>query len=99
MIAKEGIPMKIAVAGASGTVGRHAADSVRRRGHDLVPISRSDGVDVITAAGLPDALDGVDVVIDACNSPTIEEQPASEFFSTVADNLQRVGSEHGVDRV
>jgi uncharacterized protein YbjT (DUF2867 family) len=91
--------MKVAAAGANGTVGRHAADAVRRRGHDLVPISRSDGVDLITAAGLPAPLDGVDVVIGACNSPTIEEQSAREFFTTVAGNLQHVGSDRGVNRV
>lgn len=91
--------MRIAVAGASGTVGRHVADAVRRRGHDLLALSRSDGVDLTTEAGLPQALDGVDVVIDVCNASTIEEEPAREFFTTVAGNLQRVGAERGVGRI
>lgn len=91
--------MRIAVAGASGTVGRHVADAVRRRGHDVLALSRSDGVDLTGAAGLSDALGGVDVVIDVANASTIEEEPATEFFTTVAGNLQRAGAERGVRRI
>ena len=32
---------KIAVAGATGTVGQHAADVLAERGHQVVPMSRS----------------------------------------------------------
>ena len=58
-------PRKIAVAGATGRVGRHTVDVLRERGHDVVPMSRSQGVDVITGDGLAAALAGVDCVIDA----------------------------------
>jgi uncharacterized protein YbjT (DUF2867 family) len=50
--------MKIAVAGATGRVGRHTADALREQGHDVVPIARSTGVDVITGEGLDDAVPG-----------------------------------------
>ena len=43
---------RIAVAGATGRVGRHVVDVLRGGGHDVVPISRSNGVDVITGDGL-----------------------------------------------
>jgi putative NADH-flavin reductase len=56
---------KVAVAGATGRVGHHAVDVLERAGHEVVPISRSSGVDVITGEGLPDALAGVDCIIDA----------------------------------
>jgi len=46
---------KIAVAGASGRVGRHIVDVVEAQGHDVVSISRSGQVDVITGEGLADA--------------------------------------------
>ena len=37
---------RIAVAGATGRVGRHVVDVLEEQGHDVVPISRSAGVDV-----------------------------------------------------
>ena len=39
---------KIAVAGATGRLGHHVVDVLRAQGHDVVPISRSSEVDVIT---------------------------------------------------
>ena len=44
--------MKIAVAGATGRVGRHIVDVLAERRYEVVPISRSLGVDVITGEGL-----------------------------------------------
>jgi len=41
--------MKIAVAGATGRLGRHVVDVLAERGHEVVPMSRATGVDVITA--------------------------------------------------
>jgi nucleoside-diphosphate-sugar epimerase len=39
---------KIAVAGATGRVGRHVVDVLEAQGHDLVGMSRSLGVDVVS---------------------------------------------------
>ena len=39
---------KIAVAGATGTVGRHGVDVLEAEGHDVVGMSRSLGVDVVS---------------------------------------------------
>src|SRR5919198_1128856 len=50
---------KIAVAGATGRLGRHVVDILESRGYDAVPISRSHGIDVITGEGLDQALTGV----------------------------------------
>lgn len=36
---------KIAVAGATGRVGRHVVDILNAEGHDVVAISRSGGVE------------------------------------------------------
>jgi uncharacterized protein YbjT (DUF2867 family) len=49
---------KIAVAGATGRLGRHTVEILRERGHEVVPISRSAGVDVISGEGLAAALEG-----------------------------------------
>ena len=39
---------KIAVAGATRTVGRHVVDVLEAEGHDVVGMSRSLGVDVLS---------------------------------------------------
>jgi nucleoside-diphosphate-sugar epimerase len=41
-------PAKIALAGATGTLGRHIVDVLEAQGHDVVGISRSLGVDVLS---------------------------------------------------
>ena len=63
---------KIAVAGATGRVGHHVTEALTERGHDVVPMSRSQGVDVITGDGLAAALTGVECVIDAVAGSTPE---------------------------
>jgi uncharacterized protein YbjT (DUF2867 family) len=90
---------KIAVVGATGRAGRHAVEFLADQGHEVVPISRSRGVDVITAEGLPEALEGTEVVIDAATGPSAEEAPATEFFTTAARNLQSYGERAGVRRL
>jgi nucleoside-diphosphate-sugar epimerase len=39
---------KIAVAGATGTLGRHVVNVLEAEGHDFVGMSRSLGVDVLS---------------------------------------------------
>ena len=89
-------PRKIAVAGATGRVGRHTVDVLKERGHDVVPMSRSQGVDVITRDGLAAALANVDCVIDAVAGPSPEQQAATTFFTTAAANLHQAGQRAGV---
>jgi uncharacterized protein YbjT (DUF2867 family) len=88
--------MKIAVAGATGRLGRHVTEVLAERGHEVVPISRATGVDVITGAGLDAALRGVEVVVDAATGPSAEQQPATDFFVTAAHTLQKAGVAAGV---
>lgn len=90
---------RIAVAGATGRVGRHVVDVLGERGHDVVPISRAHGVDVISGAGLDDALAGVESIVDAATGPSPEQQAATEFFVTAAGNLQEAGNRAGVQRI
>jgi uncharacterized protein YbjT (DUF2867 family) len=94
-----GTAMKIAVAGATGRVGHHVVDLLEAGGNDVIPISRSSGVDVITGEGLVDALAGADCVIDATTGPSSDQQAATEFFTTAARNLQEVGERAGVRRM
>ena len=90
---------KVAVAGATGRVGRHVVDVLEARGHDVVRISRSSGVDVITGEGLADALEGVECVVDTATGPSPEQQAATEFFTTATRNLHQAGEPAGVRRI
>jgi uncharacterized protein YbjT (DUF2867 family) len=90
---------KIAVAGATGRVGRHLVDILEAEGHEVAAMSRSRGVDVITGDGLAEALTGADAIVDAATGPSPEEQAATEFFTTAARNLQEAGQRAGVERI
>lgn len=90
---------KIAVAGGTGRLGRPAVEILRERGHEVVPISRSLGIDLISGEGLAEALEGVDLVVDAATGPSPDEAEATEFFLTAARNLQQAGAERGVEGV
>ena len=41
---------KVAVAGATGRLGRHVVDVLAERGHQVVPMSRATGVDTVGRA-------------------------------------------------
>ena len=90
---------RIAVVGATGRLGRHVVDVLEERGHDVVAISRSAGVDVITGEGLADALAGVESAVDAATGPSPDQQAATDFFTAAARNLQQVGRRAGVRRI
>jgi nucleoside-diphosphate-sugar epimerase len=90
---------RIAVAGATGRVGRHVVDVLHEGGHDVVAISRSNGADVITGDGLAAALQGVEAVIDTSTGPSAEQGPATEFFTTATRNLEEEGVKAGVHKL
>src|SRR5438034_2146716 len=90
---------KIAVAGATGRVGRHVVDVLEAGGHDVVAMSRSGGVDVVTGDGLAEALAGVECVIDVASGPSPHQEAATEFFTTAARNLHEAGERAGVRRI
>jgi uncharacterized protein YbjT (DUF2867 family) len=89
----------IAVAGATGRVGRHVVDVLKERGYEVVPISRSNGVDVVTGEGLAEALPGVECIIDVATGSSPDQEAATEFFTAAARNLQEAGQRAGVRRI
>jgi uncharacterized protein YbjT (DUF2867 family) len=74
-------------------------DVLSERGHDVVAISRSNGVDVITGDGLAAALAGVEVVIDTATGPSPEQAAATGFFTTATQNLEQAGTQAGVRKL
>jgi uncharacterized protein YbjT (DUF2867 family) len=90
---------KIAVAGGTGRVGRHVVEVLEEQGHDVVAISRSAGVDVVTGEGLADALRDVECLVDATSGSSPEQQGATDFFTAATLNLEEVGARASVRRI
>jgi uncharacterized protein YbjT (DUF2867 family) len=99
--------MRVAVAGATGTIGALTVAALARAGHD---VSRSLGMDLSTGDGLDAALTGVDAVVDAMSYEGADRDEAVAYFGTATQNLlateERAGVRHhvllsivGVDRV
>jgi uncharacterized protein YbjT (DUF2867 family) len=90
---------RIAVAGATGRVGRHVVDVLAEGGYEAVPMSRATGVDVGTGEGLAEALAGVEAIIDVATGPSAEQEPATAFWTAATRNLQQCGERAGVQRI
>ena len=92
--------MRVAVVGATGRIGSLTVAALERDGHEVRRISRTEGVDVRTRAGLEPALTGVNAVIDAVNSTARDTAETVDFFTTTTRNLlaaeQRTGVRHHV---
>ncbi|GAA4150072.1 NAD-dependent epimerase/dehydratase family protein [Leifsonia shinshuensis] len=71
--------MKVVVAGGTGLVGAKVVEKLRAAGHDVVPASRRTGVNLYTREGLPEVMDGAQVVVDASNSLYTDYQGALDF--------------------
>ena len=87
--------MRIAIAGATGTIGRHVHAVAAARGHDVVSISRAAGHD-LTRDDLVEALTGVDGVIDVVSISTLSRGRATSVFETTSRRIQRDGTAAGV---
>lgn len=88
--------MKIAVAGGTGTVGRHVVEAVRAAGHAPLVLSRSTGTDLLTGEGLAASLHGVAVVVDVSATTTTSSTESVRFFGTVTRNLREAERLAGV---
>ncbi len=88
--------MKITVIGASGLIGTKVVEVLKREGHDVVAATRSSGLDVLTGAGLADALAGADALVDVTNSPSFEDGPVLDFFTKSATNVVAAAKAAGV---
>ncbi|HWN33050.1 MAG TPA: NAD(P)H-binding protein [Pseudonocardia sp.] len=88
--------MRIAVAGATGNIGSFTVAALEGAGHDVVRISRSLGVDLLTGDGLDDALAGVDAVVDVTNGPATDRAATVAYFDTATRTLLAAEAHAGV---
>lgn len=88
--------MKIVLIGGTGLIGSKTAARLRMRGHEVLAVSPSTGVNTITGEGLADALVGADVVIDLANAPSWEDKAVLDFFETSGRNLLAAEAKAGV---
>jgi uncharacterized protein YbjT (DUF2867 family) len=79
--------MKIVVIGGTGALGSKLVDTLKDRGHDAVAASPRTGVNALTGEGLTAALTDADVVVDVANSPSFDDDPVMEFFTTSTTHL------------
>ncbi|MFJ8688923.1 SDR family oxidoreductase [Micromonospora wenchangensis] len=88
--------MKIVVIGGSGLIGSRLVALLGQQGHDAVAASPRTGVDALTGAGVAEALDGADVVVDVSNSPSFEADAVLAFFETSTRTLLDAEAKAGV---
>lgn len=94
--------MKIAVAGGTGTVGRYVVEAGAAAGHEMVVLSRREGVDLRrpdAEDALHRALEGVGAIVDTTDPHTLARRPATAFFEEVSGRLQRSGARGGISRL
>lgn len=88
--------MRIAVAGATGNIGARVVAALRGAGHEVVAISRSNGVDLSTGQGLDAALAGVRAVVDAISAPPTDRDSTVDYLGTATRNLLAAEGRAGV---
>lgn len=91
--------MRAVVLGATGAMGSLVCREHRSAGHEVVPVSRATGVDVLTGQGLVQAFEGADVVVDALNIETRAKKKAVGFFETAARNVTAAVREAGASHL
>jgi uncharacterized protein YbjT (DUF2867 family) len=88
--------MKIVVIGGHGLIGSRLVDILGEHGHEAVAAGPRTGVNTVTGEGLAEALDGADVVVDVCNSPSFADDDVMDFFRTGTGNLVAAAQVAGV---
>ena len=90
--------MRVAIAGGTGLMGGLVVDDATARGHEVVVLARSRGVDLVTGAGVDAALRGADAVVDVTNVGTMKADASTDFFETATRTLLAAEQRAGVER-
>jgi NADH dehydrogenase len=106
-------PMTVAVVGATGFVGRHVVPHLSAAGHRVIAVSRKGkrrsgwgdqietrAADIVTGAGLDDALAGADVVVNLVAIARETGKRSFEDFNVRGTGRVVIAAEHaGVRRI
>jgi nucleoside-diphosphate-sugar epimerase len=103
--------MTVLVTGASGTLGTAVLPRLVKDGHDVRPMSRRVrpgwvAADLLTGAGLTDAVRGVDAIVHLASSPTRTRATDVEGTRRLLAAAKTAGVRHvlfvsinGIDRI
>lgn len=86
----------VAVAGATGVVGRHVVTALEGRGFEVRGMSRGLGVDLLDTDRVKLATEGVDAIVDVSNVVTTARRASVAFFEQATSNLLAAATVHGV---
>ncbi|WP_309103793.1 NAD(P)H-binding protein [Microbacterium sp.] len=88
--------MRIAVAGGTGRIGALVVERLLARGDEVVLLTRSEGVDLVTGEGLDERMPGVEALIDVTNPPISDIASAERTFTAITENLIAAEMKAGV---
>jgi uncharacterized protein YbjT (DUF2867 family) len=89
--------MKIVVIGGTGLIGSKLVAKLDEQGHETVPAAPNTGVNTLTGEGLPEVLEGAQVVVDVSNAPDWDDDAVMNFFQTSSRNLLAAEATAGVE--
>ena len=91
--------MKVVVIGGTGLIGSKVVAKLNEHGHEAIAAAPNTGVNTLTGEGLAEALSGAQVVVDVANSPSFEDGPAWDFFTTATGNVLTTAESAGVSHI
>ena len=91
--------MKVVVIGGTGLIGSKVVAKLTDHGHEVIAAAPNTGVNTLTGEGLAEALANAQVVIDVSNSPSFDDEPAMDFFTTATRNVLRAAETAGVSHL
>jgi uncharacterized protein YbjT (DUF2867 family) len=84
---REGSIVKVVVIGGTGLIGSQVIANLTALGHEAVSASPRSGVDTVTGEGLAEAIADAHTVVDVSNSPSFDDEPVMQFFTTSTKNI------------
>lgn len=91
--------MKVVVIGGTGLIGSKVVAKLTEHGHEAIAAAPNTGVNTLTGEGLAEALTGAQVVVDVSNSPSFDDGPAMDFFTTATANVLSAAQTAGVSHL
>ena len=91
--------MKVIVIGGTGLIGSKVVAKLNQHGHEAIAAAPKTGVNTLTGEGLADVLTGAQVVVDVANSPSFDDGPAWDFFTTATGNVLTTAESAGVSHI